>query len=396
MWSPNHFVPIVKREVLCLKKFVKSDLKRGSCSVLPSVLSHSSVTTKVLNLSCQPPKNLFSNKKSLVQSHIKFCIDNETKIVDVSIDITPNPILLNCNPCASNQSSSLLFYDVSTYYERGRNLSAGKDDSMLLDLVNKIFIPNLSFVFPVSGEKKKRSFLHKSLLEYSWLAYSQIKDGAYCIPCTLLGSRIPNNTTIINFIQKPFKIWGNATRVYMDHNNNCRLHQMSMHYNYFSWPQRIAFRGHRDDSKYHPQIGETCKDNIGIGNFVELLNFRIEAGDKVLEHHIRSALKNATYISKTAQNELIECCGKTIEEVLIKKIKKSGYFSILCDGASDCSNVEQLSLVIRYIDCDNVICKDFLRFIECKSGTTGLSLAQNIISAIDDLGLDIQNVEVKG
>ncbi|XP_065651196.1 52 kDa repressor of the inhibitor of the protein kinase-like [Hydra vulgaris] len=157
----------------------------------------------------------------------------------------------------------------------------------------------------------------------------------------------------------------------------------------------IAFRGHRD-SRYHPQIGETCKDNIGIGNFVELLNFCIEAGDKVLEHHIRSALKNATYISKTAQNELIECCGKTIEKVLIKKIKKSGYFSILCDGASDCSNVEQLSLVIRYIDCDNVICEDFLRFIECKSGTTGLSLAQNIISAIDDLGLDIQKCRGQG
>ncbi|XP_065644413.1 uncharacterized protein LOC124812193 [Hydra vulgaris] len=234
---------------------------------------------------------------------------------------------------------------------------------MLLDLFNKIFIPNSFFVFPISGEKKKRSFLHKWLLEYSWLAYSQIKDGAYCLPCTLLGSRIPNNTSIINFIRKPFKIWGNAIRAYMDHNNNCRLHQ----------------------SKYHPDIGETCKNNIGIGNFVELLNFRIEAGDKVLEHHIRSAPKNATYISKTTQNELIECCGKTIEEVLINKIKNSDYFYILCDGASDCSNVEQLSLVIRYIDCDNVICEDFLRFIECKSGTTGLSLAQNIVSAIDDL-----------
>ncbi|XP_065679035.1 52 kDa repressor of the inhibitor of the protein kinase-like [Hydra vulgaris] len=222
----------------------------------------------------------------------------------------------------------------------------------------------------------------------------------------------------------------------MDHNNNCRLHQMSMHCLnilqsrsnskknlievdidnqikkliisnrnklipiiktiIFLGRNDIAFRGHRDDSKYHPEIGETCKNNIGIGNFVELLNFRIEAGDKVLEHHIRSAPKIATYISKTTQNELIECCGKTIEEVLINKIKNSGYFSILCDGASDCSNVEQLSLVIRYIDCDNVICEDFLRFIECKSGTTGLSLAQNIVSAIDDLGLDIQKCRGQG
>ncbi|XP_065663604.1 zinc finger MYM-type protein 1-like [Hydra vulgaris] len=222
----------------------------------------------------------------------------------------------------------------------------------------------------------------------------------------------------------------------MDHNNNCQLHQMSMHCLnmlqsrsnskknlievdidnqrkkliisnrnklipiiktiIFLGRNDIAFRCHRDDSKYHPEIGETCKNNIGIGNFVELLNFRIEAGDKVLEHHIRSAPKDATYISKTTQNELIECCGKTIEEVLIIKIKSSGYFSILCDGAFDCSNVEQLSLVIRYIECDNVICEDFLRFIECKSGTTGLSLAQNIVSAIDDLDLDIQKCRGQG
>nr|XP_047139030.1 zinc finger MYM-type protein 1-like [Hydra vulgaris] len=109
----------------------------------------------------------------------------------------------------------------------------------------------------------------------------------------------------------------------------------------------IAFRGHQDDSKYHPEIGEACKNNIGIGNFAELLNFRIEAGDK-------------------------------------------------CGGASDCSNVEQLSLVIRYIGCDNVICEDFLWFIECKSGTTGLILAQNIVSAIDNLGLDIQKCRGQG
>ncbi|XP_065675892.1 52 kDa repressor of the inhibitor of the protein kinase-like [Hydra vulgaris] len=122
----------------------------------------------------------------------------------------------------------------------------------------------------------------------------------------------------------------------------------------------IVFRGHRDDSKYHPQIGETCKDNFGIGNFVELLNFCIKVGDKVSKHHIPSAPKNATYISKTAQNELIECCEKTIEEVLIKKFK------------------------------------NFLWFIEYKSGTTGLSLAQNIISATDDLGLDIQKCRGQG
>ena len=45
----------------------------------------------------------------------------------------------------------------------------------------------------------------------------------------------------------------------------------------------LPLRGHRDDAKYHPEIG--CYSTGGVGNFVESLNFRVRAGDKVLEDH---------------------------------------------------------------------------------------------------------------
>ena len=72
----------------------------------------------------------------------------------------------------------------------------------------------------------------------------------------------------------------------------------------------MAFRGHRDDSKYHPEVGSYSQG--GVGNFVELLNFRVRAGDKVLEEHLKNGPKNASYISKNSQNELIKCCGQVI------------------------------------------------------------------------------------
>ena len=58
--------------------------------------------------------------------------------------------------------------------------------------------------------------------------------------------------------------------------------------------QGIALRGHRDDSKYHPEVGSFSQDN-----FIKLLNFRVRAGGKVLEEHLKNVPKNASYISKT-------------------------------------------------------------------------------------------------
>ena len=74
--------------------------------------------------------------------------------------------------------------------------------------------------------------------------------------------------------------------------------------------QGLALRGHRDDSLYHPDVGEYSAGSIG--NFIELLNYRVRDGEKDLGKHLESYSKNGSYISKTTQNELIECCGQII------------------------------------------------------------------------------------
>ena len=54
----------------------------------------------------------------------------------------------------------------------------------------------------------------------------------------------------------------------------------------------LPFRGHRDDSKYHPKVGEYSTG--GVGNFVEFLQFMVRGGDKVLRQHLKSCSKNAS------------------------------------------------------------------------------------------------------
>ena len=63
-----------------------------------------------------------------------------------------------------------------------------------------------------------------------------------------------------------------------------------------------AVRGHRND-------GALNSSNIlkKSGNLRSLINFRIDARDKILENRLNSCSKTATYISKATQNELLLC-----------------------------------------------------------------------------------------
>lgn len=141
--------------------------------------------------------------------------------------------------------------------------------------------------------------------EFPWLCYSAKLDGVFCLPCVLFGchfldlSKINSQRKLINL---PIFIWHKAK-------------------SYFS-----------------------------LHRLIELLQFCIRAGDKVLAEHMEKSARNATYISKTSQNKLIKCCGDVITDELITAIRKAEYYSILADEVSDVSNKEQLSLVIRFFD----------------------------------------------
>ena len=104
------------------------------------------------------------------------------------------------------------------------------------------------------------------------------------------------------------------------------------------------------------------------------MNYGVRRGDEELKNHLLNCQKNASYISKTTQNELISCCGRVISDELLADIKKADYISIIADECSDSSMKEQLSLVIRFVDENYNIREEFLRFIHCSEGLSGQAL----------------------
>ena len=132
------------------------------------------------------------------------------------------------------------------------------------------------------------------------------------------------------------------------------------------------------------------RETASHGNFLALLDFRVEAGDSVLGMHLSTAAKNALYTYWNIQNQLIHICGEQICDHILQKVKKSK-FSIIADEVTDSACKERLSMVLRYVDPDDNIREDLVDFLECDTGVTGRILAEKI-NCITGYGLDINNL----
>ena len=148
---------------------------------------------------------------------------------------------------------------------------------------------------------------------------------------------------------------------------------------FFCVKQGLSFRGHRDDS--------TALDPSNVGNFVELVRFRAE-NDDILRTYLETSPRKALYISKTIQNEMIDVLGSSIENQILHEIRTAKFFTILADEVTDCSNLEQVSTVIRFVDRDKNIREDFLGSITAEC-ITGESLTTALFSWLESRNIDV-------
>ena len=87
---------------------------------------------------------------------------------------------------------------------------------------------------------------------------------------------------------------------------------------HFCGKQSIALRGHREDSN--------TDERLNKGNFLALLEFRIDTGDEPLKKHLETCHTNARSSSKTIQNQIISLIGEYIRESIVHEIKEANFF----------------------------------------------------------------------
>ncbi|CAN7988762.1 unnamed protein product, partial [Ixodes hexagonus] len=168
----------------------------------------------------------------------------------------------------------------------------------------------------------------------------------------------------------------------------------------FSGRQNIPLRGHRDDDTLLQRANDGSSTS-NEGNFRELLRFRVSSGDTALQEHLLSASSTATYISKTTQNELIECCEEEILTILMQWVHEAGIYSLMFDETTDMSHASQLSLVLRYVH-KNKVREDFVQFVDPRNDAeasdsctaepvlTGKVLGERVVQMLRNIGLDLE------
>ncbi|XP_054263675.1 52 kDa repressor of the inhibitor of the protein kinase-like [Macrosteles quadrilineatus] len=301
------------------------------------------------------------------------------------------------------------------------------------DWFHNHWTPPPAFKFPVKREgNKNRSFQTSWLNQYSWLVYSEELGGGLCKACVLFGRGEGGKSDgkLGNLVIEPLTTFKKATEIFKKHDraqyhiNNMKaathlsnilsgkdddvVTQLNTAQKalveenkrklipiiktiMFCGIQNIPLRGHRDDGELLNVSTETEQDRRNDGNFRALLRFRIDAGDKDLESHIQSCGKNSSYISKTIQNDLIQCCGEVITNKIVSKVKSSKYFTIMADETTDMSTKEQLSICIRYLDKVKFeIKEDFLMFLNVVD-LTGEGISKKILETLCSLGIDIND-----
>ena len=153
----------------------------------------------------------------------------------------------------------------------------------------------------------------------------------------------------------------------------------------FCGRQNIALQGHRD----RLFVFENC------GNFLALLHLLAEYDDD-LSSHLEHGKKNALYISKTIQNQIIAVIGDIIREKVSSAIREDGaIFSIIADEVTEShSNKEILSLCLRFVSWDDQIpsqpsIKEVFFDFTFLTRTTGLAISNAIKESLCTYNIDV-------
>ncbi|XP_003748679.1 52 kDa repressor of the inhibitor of the protein kinase-like [Galendromus occidentalis] len=355
------------------------------------------------------------------------------------------PIIETLDECDSNASPAvkkprLAFdpMDIGRFVRKSSSLHAPLTEEERFKALTDCWKPDEHYQFPkVLESTRTRAFQHHYLVKWPWLAYSEMHGGgAFCKYCVLFAretsdQRGPNFLGVL--VAKPLNKYKKALDILKNH-ERCQYHceAKGKAEKFLDWyndkvghdlrnrllaareeqvkknrqglvpiirtillcgKQNIPLRGHRDDGSLSAVDG-----NNNDGNFRALLRYRLDAGDRLLEEHLNSAKKNATYVSHTFQNEIISTIGKIIRRRIVAEVKVAKFFAVLADESRDVGKTDQLTVCLRYVggeDNQHVVKEVFLKFSDVEE-KTGSGLARSILGVLQEEGLDIRNLRGQG
>ncbi|CAM5127044.1 unnamed protein product [Eretmochelys imbricata] len=122
-----------------------------------------------------------------------------------------------------------------------------------------------------------------------------------------------------------------------------------------------------------------------------------------MKEHLRKITDHETqvhYLGKNMQNELIQILANAIKKKIVEAAHSEKYFSIILDCTPDVSHVEQMMIIIHFVDMEKSADKDnaevlikehFLGFVPLKE-MTGTFMTETILQELETMSLYVENV----
>lgn len=109
------------------------------------------------------------------------------------------------------------------------------------------------------------------------------------------------------------------------------------------------------------------------GNFLAQVELMAQF-DSVMTECIRRVQNQETrvhYLSGTIQNEIIALIGNKVLEEIVRRVYRATYYSVIMDCTLDVSHKEQLSIVLRIVNCEPSmsIAENFFGFLDVEDTT---------------------------
>ncbi|XP_060845267.1 zinc finger MYM-type protein 1-like [Rhopalosiphum padi] len=214
-----------------------------------------------------------------------------------------------------------------------------------------------------------RQFKNDIYKTNDWICGCSETNRLYCFPCLLFGQKSNDAAWVKNGINDLIHLTSKIkthekSMTHINSQLNLKLlgkQDIRQQLSTFE----LALRGHDEKSN---------SENPGV--FRGLINFSSEL-DSVLKCHIEnsSVFKG---LSKSIQNDLLECCLAVCQQRIKNEIKQAEYISVMADETTDVSAQFQLSIIFRYLLSDGTPGERFWGFFN-PTGHDAKSLSECII-----------------
>lgn len=247
-------------------------------------------------------------------------------------------------------------------------------------------------------------------IKRDWLIYSPSCKAVFCYICKLYSS------TDQALCKNGFTDWRNIAKRLSSHENSS-FHRESV----YSFSQRSVVAGRIDcnlinqfktECDYWKKVlyrivtvikfisqrglaffGENEKfGSVQNGNFLGILEL-LSSFDSFLADHIKTygnkGKGTVSYFSSTIVSEFIEVMSKKVLDEILSQLKQAKYFGLIVDSTPDITHIDQLSVVLRYVDMQGDPVERFIKFIPIH-GHSAQHLQEVILNLIESLSIDLR------